>query len=610
MTKLSELTPQRTTPLIQVLLNATSPTSIPPSALSPKATASWPPSLLSTLNPSQQTAILHALASPEISLIHGPPGTGKTHTLIALIQLLLQQNQRILVCGPSNLSVDNLVERLSHAQKEPGAIKTPFLRLGHPARLLPAVLDHSLDVLSRHSSAAEILSSVRSELDAKTSSIAKTRSGRERRAIYAELKTLRAEFREREKRVVRDLLKESRVIFATLHGAGGKLLRDESFDVLIVDEAAQALEAQCWIPVLLSGMGVGKLILAGDHLQLGPTIMSKASGKKVKMEKTKKKKAESEIEGAVEALRLEVKMDFEKTTLETALFSRLLALYGEDIKTLLNVQYRMHASICAFPSATLYDNKLVSHPSVATRLLTDLRYEKAVLSTEDTLPALVFYDTQGGLFPEAIEDTGSSAANGRGRAMLAESKSNPDEAAVVALHLHRLVEAGVREEDIGVITPYNAQLAVLGGLIRERFPAVELGSVDGFQGREKEVVVLTLVRSNEGGEVGFLGEERRLNGLSARLCYLGFRRCGKEDGVRSLSSADPRMCCSGYDTREEATLRYWRFGDGGKVSDAVSPASSQSCKTCHFFVDYRRGLVANTDNLTEARISSDPGWSS
>ena len=189
------------------------------------------------------------------------PQTGKTYTLIELILQLVQRKQRVLVCGPSNISVDNIVERLAPH-------KLPIIRLGHPARLLPSVLNHSLDVLTQSSDAASIVSDVRKELDAKQAGIKKTRNGKERRAIYGEMKELRKEYQEREKQCVTRLVGESKVVLATLHGAGGYQLKNEKFDVIIIDEASQALEAQCWVPLV----SAKKLVLAGDHLQLPPTI--------------------------------------------------------------------------------------------------------------------------------------------------------------------------------------------------------------------------------------------------------------------------------------------------------------------------------------------------
>ena len=422
------------------------------------------------------------------------PQTGKTYTLVELILQMVQRNLRILVCGPSNISVDNIVERLaSH--------KLPIIRLGHPARLLPSVLNHSLDVLTQTSEAAGIVKDVRKEMDAKQASIKKTRNGRERRVIYTDMKDLRKEYREREKQCVATLVGGSKVVLATLHGAGGFQLRNEEFDVVIIDEASQALEAQCWIPLL----SAKKVVLAGDHLQLPPTIKSTPS--KAKPEKDK---SDPKANGS----------------LETTLFDRLLTLHGPSIKRMLKTQYRMHEKIMRFPSDEMYDGQLLAAPSVANRLLTTLPYP--VEDTDDSREPLVFYDTQGGDFPEKgdADDPPNSKSPSKA-SILSDSKSNAMEAILVNHHISNLIAAGVHAEDIAVVTPYNAQLSLLSherGL-KEKFPGIELGSVDGFQGREKEAVIVSLVRSNSDGEVGFLSEKRRLNVAMTRpkrhLCVVG-----------------------------------------------------------------------------------------
>ncbi|KAK8163821.1 P-loop containing nucleoside triphosphate hydrolase protein [Phyllosticta citrichinensis] len=477
MTRLQKFTESEYSPFIRALFGLSSLSPFPSDLPSPN----W---IDATLNDSQKDAIRFALGARELGLIHGPPGTGKTHTLIELILQMLRQGLRLLVCGPSNISVDNIVERLAPH-------KVPMIRLGHPARLLPSVLNHSLDVLTRTSDAAEIVQDIRKEMDQKQASIRKTRNGRERKAIYAEMKELRKDFREREKRCVDELVRGSKVVLATLHGAGGFHLKEQQFDVVIIDEASQALEAQCWVPLL----SAKKVVLAGDHLQLPPTIKSLNS----KSKQGPKKDEVGEAKGM---------------TLEQTLFDRLLALHGPSIKRMLTTQYRMHETIVAFPSQELYESRLVAAESVRARLLCHLPY--GVQETDDTREPLVFWDTQGGDFPERTDDESS---------LLGDSKSNDMEAAVVGLHVGRLVEAGVRAEDIAVVTPYNGQLAVLSQMLKERYPGLELGSVDGFQGREKEAVVVSLVRSNTENEVGFLGEKRRLNVAMTRprrhLCVIG-----------------------------------------------------------------------------------------
>lgn len=379
------------------------------------------------------------------------------------------------MCGPSNISVDNIVERLA-------PFKVPMVRLGHPARLLPSVLHHSLDVITKTSDAAGLVRDIRHEMDQKQASISKTRNGRERRVIYGELKDLRKEYRVRERACVDDLIRGSKVVLATLHGSGGGMLRQAQFDVVIIDEAAQALEAQCWVALLAAK----KAILAGDHLQLPPTIKSSNS-------KTKSKKEE---DGAS-------KTD-NSATLETTLFDRLLALHGSSIKRMVTTQYRMHELIMRYPSEELYESRLIAGEHVKTRLLSEL---PGVEETDDTKEPLIFFDTVGGDFPEKAEDGDMSKSRS-----MAESKSNEMEAALVVKHVQALVAAGLKPDDIAVITPYNAQLSILSQALKGRYPGIELGSVDGFQGREKEAVIFSLVRSNDQKEVGFLAEKRRLNG--------------------------------------------------------------------------------------------------
>lgn len=473
-----------------------------------------------TLNASQRDAIRFALSSPEIALIHGPPGTGKTYTLIELILQLVEQNQRVLVCGPSNISVDNIVERLALASPS-----TPIVRLGHPARLLPGVLSHSLEILTRTSEAAQIVSDVRKELDDKQASIRKTRNGRERRAIYADLKELRREYREREGKCIAGLVQGSKVVLSTLHGAGSHQLRNEQFDVLIIDEASQAMEPQCWIPLIFGGNTLRRLVLAGDHLQLPPTVKSADNKDNAVDKKAKLKSLEEEL------TKMSIKDDELKAakgwSLEKTMFDRLLALHGSGIKRLLNTQYRMHERIMRFPSDELYGGELVAADAVKARLLKGLPYE--VQETEDTTEPLVFFDTQGGDFLEKTEDDSGGQVNKS--ILLGDSKSNEMEAAVAATHVRNLVEAGVKEEDIAVVTPYNAQLAIVSSLLKAKYPGIELGSVDGFQGREKEAVIVSLVRSNADHEVGFLAEKRRLNGKLPYGWIIGFSL------IRRLSEA-------------------------------------------------------------------------
>ncbi|PGH27607.1 hypothetical protein AJ80_00620 [Polytolypa hystricis UAMH7299] len=521
MTRMENMTESDHTYFMRVLFGHTPPSSVDFESV--QSIEFFDP----TLNDSQREAIRFALASKEIALIHGPPGTGKTYTLIELVLQLLKQNLRILVCGPSNISVDNIVERLAPH-------KIPLVRIGHPARLLSSVVDHSLEALTQTSGAAAIVKDVRKEIEMKQASIRKTRSGRERRAIYQDLKELRREFREREAKCVDSLVTGSKVVLATLHGAGGYQLKNQRFDVVIIDEASQALEAQCWVPLL----SASKAVLAGDHLQLPPTIKS-TNGSKGKEKVKPKPDVENTADGSTSVGRPG------SFRLETTLFDRLLSMHGSGVKRMLTTQYRMHEKIMKFPSQELYGDKLIAAEAVKTRLLRELPYE--IEDTDDTHEPLVFYDTQGGDFPERSTDD-----EGKQVTILAESKSNDMEAAVVVRHVENLIATGVRPEDIAVVTPYNAQLSLLSQVLKEKYPELELGSVDGFQGREKEAVVVSLVRSNPDHEVGFLGEKRRLNVAMTRpkrhLCV-----CGDSETIRRGS----RFLQRWMDFLEEhADLRY------------------------------------------------------
>ncbi|KAK5941799.1 hypothetical protein PMZ80_005750 [Knufia obscura] len=512
--KLLKTSDEAFSPLQRVLLGLSAPT--PPDSTKLKQNLTF---VNDALNESQKEAIKFAMASLDLALIHGPPGTGKTSTIVELILQLLKQDQRVLVCGPSNISVDNIVERLVASSPS-----TPIVRMGHPARLLPIVLNHSLEVLTRTSEAGAIVMDIREEIDQKIASTKKAKNGRERKNIWQEVKELRKEYRSREGKCVDSLIGGSAVVLATLHGAGspqttaGKAAGKAGFDVIVIDEAGQGLEAGCWVPIVIAAESAKKLVLAGDHLQLPPTI--KSSDGKEEKEELRKRMAALEADLSKLSVKEEEKKAAKKLTLEHTMFDRLLKDYGSDIKRLLNTQYRMHEKIMRFPSDTLYDGKLVAAEAVQVRLLKDLEY--GVEETDDTKEPLVFYDTQGGDYPEKTEDPDEVPKKS---ILLGDSKSNDLEAAVVKMHVQKLIAAGVKDEDIAVITPYNAQLAILQGMLREQYPGLELGSVDGFQGREKEAVVVSLVRSNDNREVGFLGEKRRLNVAMTRprrhLCVVG-----------------------------------------------------------------------------------------
>ncbi|NXH95808.1 SMBP2 protein, partial [Pachycephala philippinensis] len=408
-----------------------------------------------SLDESQREAVSFSLAQRELAIIHGPPGTGKTTTLVEIILQAVQQGLKVLCCAPSNVAVDNLVERLAGGRAR-------LLRLGHPARLLQPIQQHCLDAVLARGDSARIVADIRRDIDHAWAKTKKAQDKGERSHFLGEIKTLRKELKEREEAAMAAALSQASVVLATNTGASSdgplKLLPETHFDLVVIDECAQALEASCWIPLLKAP----KCILAGDHKQLPPTIISHRA--------------------AAEGLSL-------------SLMERLAGHYGERAVRMLTVQYRMHRHIMEWASSELYGGRLSAHPAVAQHLLRDL---PGVSSTEETSTPLLLIDTAGcGLFELEVEDE--------------QSKGNPGEVQLVGMHVQALVDAGVKAKDIAVVAPYNLQVDMLRQHLCHSHPELEIKSVDGFQGREKEAVILSFVRSNRKGEVGFLAEERRIN---------------------------------------------------------------------------------------------------
>ncbi|MBK8979509.1 MAG: IGHMBP2 family helicase [Planctomycetes bacterium] len=403
------------------------------------------------LDASQRAAVVHALRARDIALIHGPPGTGKTTALVEVIRQSIKRGLRVLATAPSNVAVDNLVERLHGPDVR-------LVRLGHPARLLPQVVEHALDAQLERGPDAKALKSLRRDVEKLQRRLDRATARDERRQLRGDIRSLRREIRRVETGAIQGILDTADVICATTTGAATSLLRERDFGLVVVDEAAQAIEAGAWIP-LLRGR---RAVLVGDHRQLPPTIVSQAAA-----------------DGG----------------LARTLFERLDARHGADVTRMLTVQYRMHAAIMQWASAAMYDGRLEAAPAVAGHLLADLPH---VVPNDLTGEPLVLIDTAGCGFDET-EDAQD------------RSKANPGEARLVVAHVEALLAAGVRPSELAVITPYNAQVELLRRALRPRFDNLEIGTVDGFQGREKEAVVLSAVRSNDRGEIGFLAEPRRMN---------------------------------------------------------------------------------------------------
>ncbi|KAM0790209.1 hypothetical protein ACM66B_005523 [Microbotryomycetes sp. NB124-2] len=492
------------------------------------------------LNDSQSQAVTHALGT-ELCLVWGPPGTGKTQVLAEIIRQLVSKGERVLVCGGSNLSVDNVLQRLSAPSPHLSA-RSPIsvTRLGHPARVLSALERFTLDSQMAGSDAAGLVTDIKQDLEKLEGQLrrgGKDRiKGSARKDAWAHVRELRRDYRKREGGIVESILKNAQCVVGTTHGVGSKDAAAQQFDTIIIDEAAQCAEPACWIPIALQ-TGAKRLVLAGDHLQLPPTIRSASSKAKIskKSMTTKSETAEptetqaGDSKPSTEAARAETAPE-ETTqlssvagepthehqiaaqqplggklrcpaTLETTLFERLNDLHGATIRKMLETSYRFSDKICAFPSQALYEGKLVSHSSVAARSLRDL--PSVDQHDEDLAESLVFYDTAGlGMLEREGEDGGS----------LSDSKSNENEAEICRQCVEHLVERGqVPPNAISLVSPYNAQVAILAKSIKARWPDIEVGSIDGLQGRENDVVIISLVRSNERGEVGFLAEKRRLN---------------------------------------------------------------------------------------------------
>ncbi|KAJ2718176.1 hypothetical protein GGI07_005862 [Coemansia sp. Benny D115] len=443
-----------------------------------------------SLNESQKRAVRLALGPGDVAMVHGPPGTGKTHTVVEIIRQMCLRGQRLLVCAPSNVAVDNLAERL-------GRTKIPLVRLGHSARILPKAAALSLDSQMRDSDGGMLLRDIRRELDTAMAKLPKAKRA-ERRELYGEIKELRKEFRQREAKVLRETIGASRVVLATLSGAASKEINNEGFDVAIVDEATQASEAECWIAALKAP----KLILAGDHHQLPPTT--------------------------------------KQTTEAPTMFDRVRKrLPGRC--SMLEIQYRMHRDIAHVSSEKLYEGKLQPYADVAEHLLCEL---PGVAETEDTLVPLLLIDTMGSGMLESADTEGSL--------LDADSKCNSGEAELAAAHVAALIDAGVAGGEIAVISPYVAQVRLLKLLISPNHPDVEIGTVDGFQGREKEAVVLSMVRSNDAQEVGFLKDHRRINVAVTRarrhLCVIA--------DSETVSKGSPFLSALFVHIEEAGEIRY------------------------------------------------------
>lgn len=404
------------------------------------------------LNASQENAVNRVLAAREVAIVHGPPGTGKTTTLVEAVFETLHRENQVLVCAQSNTAVDWISEKLLDRG-------IPVLRIGNPTRVNDKMLAFTYERrFEAHEDYPELWS-LRKAIRELQSRIRGNGAGK-REQLRHQLSKLRHRALELEIRIHDDLFREARVIASTLVGAANRLLEHRRFSSLFIDEAAQALEAACWIAISKAD----RVILAGDHCQLPPTIK------------------------CLEALR---------GGLGDTLMEKVVRRKPETV-SLLRMQYRMHEDIMAFPSHWFYHDRLLAAPEVRYRGILD--YDNAI----------TWIDTA------ALDFKEKNVADGIGRINLGE-------AGLLIRHLRsymeRIGEKRILDEhiDFGIISPYRAQVRYLRQLLyKEPFfrpfrSLLTVHTVDGFQGQERDVVFVSLVRANEEGQIGFLRDLRRMN---------------------------------------------------------------------------------------------------
>ncbi len=441
------------------------------------------------LNSSQKKAVIRALRSEDLFLIHGPPGTGKTTTLVEVILQHIRTGDHVLATADSNTAVDNMVEKLYN-------LGARVVRIGNPARLHPSLANVSLDHLLQEEDLFQQAAALRDQaFDLREEQVRYTAASAQNRRglkdeqilrlagkgagsrgvsqdkirkmaawikIQKKINALHEQIRKLERLAIENLIHSAEVVCATNATTGSELLSDIKFDVAVIDEATQSMEPSCLIPMTRAE----KWVLAGDHKQLPPTVMSKEAAK-----------------------------------LNHTVFERWMDAYGAEFSSLLIVQYRMNEKIMAFSNRAFYSGRLKASPKVKRHhigMLSGFRmpdyYNEIEQHILDPEIPVVFIDVRDG-----IENQLSGSF----------SYFNKLEAAAVVQAASCLMSARLFPNDIGVISPYDQQVSLIRDLLEGT--EIEVKTVDGFQGREKEVVIISLVRANSNGNLGFLSDYRRLN---------------------------------------------------------------------------------------------------
>ena len=408
-----------------------------------------PPMRFPWLNPSQENAVNKVLRAKDVAIVHGPPGTGKTTTLVEAVYETLHRENQVLVCAQSNMAVDWISEKLVDRG-------IPVLRIGNPVRVNDKMLSFTYERRFEAHPDYPLLHSIRRTIR----QLYDSRKGGRSESIRQKINTLRDRADDLEMRIQESLFAEARVIACTLTGAANRLLFRQRFGTLFIDEAAQALEATCWIAIRKAH----RVVLAGDHCQLPPVITCH------------------------EAM---------KGGLGETLMQKIVRNKPGCV-SLLTVQYRMNDAIMRFSSDWFYHGELRSAPEVKYRGILDYDIPMEWINTENMDAEEEFVERSFG-------------------------RVNKTEAELTLQHLEAyLTKIGKRhilEEriDIGIISPYQAQVHYLRKLLKQRAfftPYKELitvNTVDGFQGQERDVIVISLVRANDRGAIGFLSDLRRMN---------------------------------------------------------------------------------------------------